>query len=165
MRRKNTGQGYRGEHEQTSVVVEGARYTVRRPRVCRDQREVELLTLDKLQSQDLLDQQMRQRMVPHFVMAALATRASGGVFFSEIAKRMVYLSLPTTLEEILLPLWVSLQLQAVHSCNRLNQFPIAFKRRISKFDQPEVRPRPPPNAENLIQDLGSRKVRSDPRED
>ena len=78
---------------------------------------------------------------------------------------MVYLSLPATLEEILLPLWVSLQLQAIHSRNRLNQFTIAFKRRISKFDQPEIRPRTLPNAENLVQDLSSRKVRSDPRED
>jgi hypothetical protein len=78
---------------------------------------------------------------------------------------MVYLSLPAILEEILLPLWVSLQLQAVHSRNRLNQFTITFKRRIPKFDQPEVRPRAPPNAENLVQDLGSRKVQSDPRED
>jgi hypothetical protein len=33
---------------------------------------------------------------------------------------MVYLSLPATLKEILLPLWVSLQLQAIHSRNRLN---------------------------------------------
>jgi putative transposase len=61
--RKQGGQGYRGGHEQTSVVLEGAKYGIRRPRVRKDQREVELPTLAKLQSQDLLDQQMRQRLV------------------------------------------------------------------------------------------------------
>src|SRR3712207_2331470 len=40
--RKRAGQGYRGGHEQTSVVVEGARYAVRRPRVRKENREVEL---------------------------------------------------------------------------------------------------------------------------
>jgi hypothetical protein len=44
-------------------VVEGAKYGIRRPRVRKDNQEVELPTLGKLQSQDLLDQQMRQRMV------------------------------------------------------------------------------------------------------
>jgi putative transposase len=61
--RKSAELGYRGGHEQTSVVVEGARYAVRRPRVRKNNREVALPTLAKLQSQDLLDQQMRQRMV------------------------------------------------------------------------------------------------------
>lgn len=61
--RKSAGLGYRGGHEQTSIVVEGARYAVRRPRVRQNNREVPLPTLAKLQSQDLLDQQMRQRMV------------------------------------------------------------------------------------------------------
>jgi transposase-like protein len=61
--RKSAGLGYRGGHEQTSVIVEGARYAVCRPRVRKNNREVALPTLAKLQSQDLLDQQMRQRMV------------------------------------------------------------------------------------------------------
>jgi putative transposase len=61
--RKSAGLGYRGGHEQTSIVVEGARYAVRRPRVRQNNREVPLPTQAKLQSQDLLDAQMRQRMV------------------------------------------------------------------------------------------------------
>jgi transposase-like protein len=61
--RKRPGQGYRGGHEQTSVVVEGAKYGIRRPRVRKANREEELPTLAKLQQQDLLDEQMRQRMV------------------------------------------------------------------------------------------------------
>lgn len=61
--RKSTEQGHRGGHEQTSVVVEGAKYGIRRPRVRRDNHEVALPTLAKLQSQDLLDEQMRQRLV------------------------------------------------------------------------------------------------------
>jgi putative transposase len=43
--------------------VEGAPYAVRRPRVRKHQHEVPLPTLPKLQSQDLLDQQMRRRMI------------------------------------------------------------------------------------------------------
>jgi putative transposase len=61
--RKREGQGYRGGHGQTSVVVEGAKYGIRRPRVRKANREVALPTLSKLQSQKLLDQQMRQRLV------------------------------------------------------------------------------------------------------
>jgi transposase-like protein len=61
--RKRAGLGYRGGHEQTSVVVEGAKYAVRRPRVRKESREITLPTLAKLQSQDLLDAQMHQRMV------------------------------------------------------------------------------------------------------
>jgi putative transposase len=61
--RKRAELGYRGGHERTAVVVEGAKYAVRRPRVRKENREVALPTLAKLQSQDLLDAQMRQRMV------------------------------------------------------------------------------------------------------
>src|SRR2546427_9338856 len=46
--RKRAGLAYRGGHEQTSVVVEGARYAIRRPRVRKEHREVELPTLAKL---------------------------------------------------------------------------------------------------------------------
>ncbi len=61
--RKPTGLGYRGGHEQTSVVVDGAKYGIRRPRVWKHDREIELPTLGKLQNQDLPDEQMRQRLV------------------------------------------------------------------------------------------------------
>ena len=61
--RKSAGLGYRGGHEQTSVVVDGAKYGLQRPRVRKNNREVELPTLGKLQSQDLLDAQMRQRLM------------------------------------------------------------------------------------------------------
>lgn len=61
--RKRGGQGYRGGHDQTSVVVAGAKYGIRRPRVRESNREVELPTLAKLRNQDLLDQQMHQRLV------------------------------------------------------------------------------------------------------
>lgn len=61
--RKRGDHSYRGGHEQTSVIVEGAKYGIRRPRVRKDDREVALPTLGKLQEQDLLDEQMRQRMV------------------------------------------------------------------------------------------------------
>jgi transposase-like protein len=40
--RKQAGQGYRGGHEQTSVVVEGAKYGIRRPRVRKGNQEVAL---------------------------------------------------------------------------------------------------------------------------
>ena len=78
---------------------------------------------------------------------------------------MVHLPLPATLGEIVLELRVSLQLQVVDSRQRRNQFALAGKRGIPKFDQPEVGPRPPPNAKNLVQDLDRREVRSDPCED
>ena len=45
------------------MVVEGAKYAIRRPRVCKENQEVELPTHAKLQSQDLLDAQMRQQRV------------------------------------------------------------------------------------------------------
>jgi transposase-like protein len=61
--RKRVDLGYRGGHEQRSVIVEGARYGVRRPRVRKNNRELELPTLAKLQSRDLLDAQMHQRLV------------------------------------------------------------------------------------------------------
>src|SRR5581483_1300075 len=61
--RKRAGQGYRGGHEQTSVVVEGAKYGIRRPRVRKANPEVVVPALAKLQSQALLDQPMRQRLV------------------------------------------------------------------------------------------------------
>lgn len=45
------------------MIVEGAKYGIRRPRVRQGNREATLPTLTKLQHQDLLDEQMRQRMV------------------------------------------------------------------------------------------------------
>lgn len=61
--RKRAEQGYRGGHEHTAVVVEGAKSGIRRLRVRKNDQEVALPTLAKLQSQDLLDEQMRQRLV------------------------------------------------------------------------------------------------------
>ena len=61
--RKGVHQCHRGGSERSAVVLEGARYAVRRPRVRKDNREVALPTLAKLQAQDLLDEQMRQRLV------------------------------------------------------------------------------------------------------
>jgi hypothetical protein len=61
--RKREGSDYRGGREKTSMVMEGARYALRRPRVRRENQEVELPTLAKLQSQYLLDQQIRQRLM------------------------------------------------------------------------------------------------------
>jgi len=49
---KRAGRGYRGGHEQTAVVLEGAQDGIRRPRVDKDKREREVPTLVKLQSQD-----------------------------------------------------------------------------------------------------------------
>lgn len=42
--RKGTDLGYRGGQERTAVVVEGARYAIRRPRVRRNNEEVALPT-------------------------------------------------------------------------------------------------------------------------
>jgi putative transposase len=61
--RRRGSQGYRGGHEQTSVVGAGAKSGIRRPRVRKNNREVELPTLAKLQNQALLDPPMRQRLV------------------------------------------------------------------------------------------------------
>ena len=61
--RKTAPQCHRGGSERSSVVLEGARDGIRRPRVRTAHREVALPTLAKLQAQDLLDEQMRHRMV------------------------------------------------------------------------------------------------------
>ena len=61
--RKGEHACHRGGSERSSLVLEGARYGVRRPRVRKANREVALPTLAKLQAQDLLDEQMRQRLV------------------------------------------------------------------------------------------------------
>ena len=61
--RKTAPQCQRGGSERSTVVLEGARYGIRRPRVRQANREVALPTLAKLQAQDLLDEQMRHRMV------------------------------------------------------------------------------------------------------
>ena len=61
--RKTDQHCHRGGSERSTVVLEGARYGVRRPRVRKANREVALPILAKLQAQDLLDEQMRQRLV------------------------------------------------------------------------------------------------------
>jgi transposase-like protein len=61
--RKTDPQCHRGGSERSAVVLEGARYGIRRPRVRKANREVALPTLAKLQAQDLLDEQMYHRLV------------------------------------------------------------------------------------------------------
>ena len=61
--RKTDPQCHRGGSERSAVVLEGARYGIRRPRVRTAHREVALPTLAKLQAQDLLDEQMYHRLV------------------------------------------------------------------------------------------------------
>ena len=61
--RKTDQHCHRGGSERSAVVLEGARYGVRRPRVRQANREVALPPLAKLQAQDLLDEQMYQRVV------------------------------------------------------------------------------------------------------
>ena len=60
--RKRVELGYRGGPEQTSVERDGARYGIHRPRVRKHNRELELPTLAKRQSQDGLEAQRRHRM-------------------------------------------------------------------------------------------------------
>lgn len=61
--RKKGALCHRGGSEQTSIIVDGVKYRVRRPRAHDDNGEVELPMLTKLRDRDLLDQQMLSRMV------------------------------------------------------------------------------------------------------
>lgn len=54
---------YRGGSEQTSIILDGARYPARRPRVRGALGEVPLPSLAKLRDQDLLDAQIQDRMI------------------------------------------------------------------------------------------------------
>jgi putative transposase len=61
--RKNGELCHRGGSEQSSMVIDGVRYAIPRPRVRDENGEVELPMLAKLRDQDLLDRQMLDRMV------------------------------------------------------------------------------------------------------
>ncbi len=61
--RKNDELCHRGGSEESSIVVDGVRYAIRRPRVRDGRGEVELPMLSKLRDRDLLDSQMLSRMV------------------------------------------------------------------------------------------------------
>ncbi len=62
-RKAETGLCHRGGSEQTSLVIDGARHSIRRPRVRDADGEVNLPSLAKLCDQDLLDEQMQDRLV------------------------------------------------------------------------------------------------------
>lgn len=61
--RKNGELCHRGGSEETSIIADGVRYAVRRPRVRDERGEVALPVLAKLRDRDLLDEQMLSRMV------------------------------------------------------------------------------------------------------
>lgn len=54
---------HRGGSEWTSLMVDGAKFPVRRPRARKDGEEVELESLAKMQNRDLLDSQMLTRLL------------------------------------------------------------------------------------------------------
>jgi len=54
---------YRGGSEKTSILIDGAKYPIRRPRVRRDEGEYDLETLERLQDQDLFDGHIADRMM------------------------------------------------------------------------------------------------------
>jgi len=60
---------HRGGSEQTSIIVQGAKYRIKRPRVRDSQGEVELESLSKLKTQDLLDEKIHRAM-----LAGVSTR-------------------------------------------------------------------------------------------
>ncbi len=62
-RKSGAGLCHRGGSEETSIILDGARYPIRRPRVRGAQGEVELPSLTKLRDQDLLDEQIQERMI------------------------------------------------------------------------------------------------------
>lgn len=67
--RKVEEQSHRGGSDQTSIIVQGAKYRIKRPRVRNAQGEVVLESLKKLQTQDLLDEKIHQAM-----LAGVSTR-------------------------------------------------------------------------------------------
>ena len=60
---------YRGGSEPTTVIVHGAKYRIRRPRVRNGAKEIELEALEKLRAQDLLDEKIHGAM-----LAGVSTR-------------------------------------------------------------------------------------------
>ena len=62
-RKGAAGLCHRGGSEQTSLMLAGAKYPMRRPRARKDGEEVELPSLAKLRDRDLLDVQMLARLM------------------------------------------------------------------------------------------------------
>lgn len=75
--RKAEGIGHRGGSEMTSLMVDGAKYSVRRPRARKDGEEILLPSLGKLRDRDLLDDQILSRIV-----RGVSTRNYDGVISS-----------------------------------------------------------------------------------
>jgi transposase-like protein len=71
---------HRGGNDWTSLMVDGAKHSVIRPRARKDGEEVELPSLEKMRDQDLLDKQMLSR-----ITKGVSTRNYAGVIngFSE----------------------------------------------------------------------------------
>ena len=67
--RKGAELCHRGGSDQTSMIVSGAKYRIKRPRARDAHGEVELKTLEKLKTQDLLDDKIHQAM-----LAGVSTR-------------------------------------------------------------------------------------------
>ena len=61
--RKGENLCHRGGSDETSIIVSGAKYRMKRPRVRNENGEVELKTLSKLQEQDLLDEKIHAAML------------------------------------------------------------------------------------------------------
>jgi putative transposase len=61
--RKGESLCHRGGSEKSSLIIDGARYRFRRPRVRNDAGEAEIPMLKKLRDQDLLDEQILGRMI------------------------------------------------------------------------------------------------------
>jgi transposase-like protein len=62
--RKNAdGLCHRGGSEETSLMLAGAKYSMRRPRARKDGKEVELPSVARLRDRDLLDEQMLGRLM------------------------------------------------------------------------------------------------------
>ncbi|MFX5817145.1 IS256 family transposase, partial [Acinetobacter baumannii] len=72
--RKGENLCHRGGSEKTSLLLDGAKYSMQRPRARRGDEEVELPTLARLQDRDLLDDQMLAR-----IMRGTSTRNYEGV--------------------------------------------------------------------------------------
>lgn len=61
--RKGEGQCYRGGSDRTRIIIDGGKFSIKRPRVRNETGEVQLDMLDKLQHQDLLDEKMKRAMI------------------------------------------------------------------------------------------------------
>lgn len=61
--RKGEGYSYRGGSEKSSMILDGGKVSIRRPRCRNSEGEVDLEVLKKLQDQDLLDEEIQSRMI------------------------------------------------------------------------------------------------------